>query len=347
MKTSDTAIVLTPPGAAAIAVVRIDGPGVAGFLTKYFSRRVVPRKLVHGELKDDGGSVIDDPVVVLAEDASFADMNLHGGVWVVAATLELLRRSGFDVIDTEPGAALPLETVEGDTILEREVLAHLPLAKTREGVAMLLAQPASWRRFVDSNPTPDLVERILRDPSLARLLHPPSVAIVGAPNVGKSTLANQLFAQQRSITADVPGTTRDWVGEIANLDGVPVMLLDTPGVRETSDPIEHQAIERSRAVVHGADLVVYVIDATAPFAPATDRQILRVLNKADRAAPPPGLEFDVATVATTGQGVDDLRRAIRRRLACDDLDPARPRVWTDRQRDALSRGDLASVLAAT
>ena len=70
----------------------------------------------------------------------------------------------------------------------------------------------------------------------------------GAPNVGKSTLANQLFAQQRSITADLPGTTRDWVGEMANIDGLPVMLVDTPGVRETSDAIEREAIERSGAV---------------------------------------------------------------------------------------------------
>src|SRR5688500_15300512 len=115
------------------------------------------------------------------------------------------------------------------------------------------------------------------------------------------------------------------------------MLLDTPGVRETSDPIEQHAIERSRDVVRGADLIVYVVDATAPFAPATDRsRVLRVLNKADRGVPP-GLEYDVATIATTGQGVDEPRRVIRARLGCVDLDPARPRIWTQRQRDVLNR----------
>jgi hypothetical protein len=83
-------------------------------------------------------------------------------------------------------------------------------------------------------------------------------------------------------------------------------------------------------------LILYVIDATAPFAPATLNAVLRVLNKADHGVPP-GLEFDVATIATTGQGLDELRRVIRARLGCSDLDAARPRIWTQRQRDALER----------
>jgi tRNA modification GTPase len=344
LSSGDTAIVLTPPaGAAAIAVVRINGPGVVDFLSNHFSRRAAPLRCVHGELQDASGAVIDDPVVVLSADGGFADVNLHGGPWVVASTLELLRRSGFDVTDAEPGKPLPLEAVEGETILEREVMSHLPLAKTEQGVRMLLAQPTNWRRFVDSAPTSEAIGRVLADECLTKMLHAPRVAIVGAPNVGKSTLANQLFARQRSITADLPGTTRDWVGEIANLDGLAVMLVDTPGVRETSDPIEHHAIERSREVVTGAELIVYVIDATAPFAPATDPAVLRVLNKADCGVPP-GLAYDVATVATTGQGVGELRRVIRERLGCDDLDPAHPRVWTQRQRDALARGDIDSTL---
>src|SRR5213075_1287570 len=77
-----------------------------------------------------------------------------------------------------------------------------------------------------------------------------------------STLANQLFGRERSITADVPGTTRDWVGELANVDGLMVMLVDTPGVRGTMDDIEREAIEVSRREVAGADLMIVVLDQT-------------------------------------------------------------------------------------
>ena len=330
----DTALVLTPPGAAAIAVIRIRGAGVTTFLSKHISRTARPLRCVHGELKDAGGAVIDDPVVVMSGDGEFADINLHGGPWVVASTLELLRRSGFDIINTEPGTPLPLEAVEGDTIVEREVMSYLPLAKTEQGVRMLLAQPENWRRFIASNPSPEAIRRTLDDDCLTKVLHPPRVAIVGAANVGKSTLANQLFAQQRSITADVPGTTRDWVGEIANIDGLPVMLVDTPGVRETTDAIEREAIARSRAVVAAAALVIHVIDATAPVAPAASTAGLRVLNKVDLGAGR-ALQYDVATVATSPKGIEELRRAILVRLGCEDLDRAHPRIWTPRQRDVL------------
>jgi tRNA modification GTPase len=157
--------------------------------------------------------------------------------------------------------------------------------------------------------------------------------------VGKSTLANQLFAQERSITADLPGTTRDWVGELANLDGLAVMLVDTPGVRETSDAIERAAIERSGAEVKRADLVVLVLDASTPISAKEQRLIeaytdaIRVWNKMDVAGAAPAMH-GIATVATTGIGVDQLRAAIRRRFGCETFDETRPRWWTEDQLDA-------------
>ena len=326
----DRATLLTAPGAAAaIAVVRIAGPGVVAFLAKHFSKPTPPLRCVHGELRDERGEVLDDPVVVMAADGAFADINLHGGPWVVASTLVSLERSGFAITEHDDHDA-------SDDI-EREMLAALPHAKTEAGVRMLLGQPAAWRKLLANPPPRDEIEAILADHTLERLIHPARVAIVGPPNVGKSTLANQLFAQERSITADVPGTTRDWVGEIANLDGVPVMLVDTPGVRDTADDIERRAIEASREVVRGADVIVYVIDAAEPHVPATTTDIIRVLNKIDRAPAPPGLEYDVATVATTGQGVDALRELIRSRLGVTDLTPEKPRAFTERQRTLLAR----------
>ena len=84
MNLESLAIVLTPQGGAAIAVVRLTGPRIGGFLAAHFSRPVSPSRCVHGELTD-AGRVIDDPVVVLSADGQSADVNLHGGPWIVPA----------------------------------------------------------------------------------------------------------------------------------------------------------------------------------------------------------------------------------------------------------------------
>src|SRR5688500_1515927 len=324
------AVLLTPPGAAAIAVVRITGARVGSFLAAHFSRAAKAGRCVHGKLRD-GGRVLDDPVVVLHEGGRAADLNLHGGPWVVESVIELLRRDGFELVET-PADALPDEVVdEHDGDIWREVMSHLPLARTEQALRVLLAQPAAWAR--GETPSVD-------DFSLWWLLHPPRVAIVGPPNVGKSTLANQLFAQERSITADLPGTTRDWVGEMANIDGLAVMLVDTPGVRETSDAIEREAIERSGAEVKRADLVVVVVDASVPLTREeqglidTHSNAIIVWNKSDRAVG--DATSGIRTVATTGAGVDRLRVGIRKRFGCESFDEHRARWWTQRQRAALT-----------
>src|SRR5690348_2579827 len=105
MDCRDTAIALTGPGAAAIAVVRLSGPGVTSFLQIHFTKPVAAGVCVHGDIID-GHRVIDDPVVVLAPDGAWADINLHGGAWVVQSFMALAARGGFDVID-RPGFPLP------------------------------------------------------------------------------------------------------------------------------------------------------------------------------------------------------------------------------------------------
>lgn len=338
-------MLLTPPGTAAIAVARLLGPGTTRFLEAHFSVAAKPGRCAHG-LLSASERVIDDPVIVLLPDGSGADVNLHGGPWVVQAFLELAREEGFERI--EPGLAsapLPDAATDGRSSLEGEVFAYLPSARTELGLRALLAQVQVWEGFAASfghDSAKVQISSILSDRSLCRLLDPPRVAIVGAPNVGKSTLANQLFARERSITANVPGTTRDWVGEIANIDGLPVMLVDTPGQRQTDDPIERTAIERSRAVIAEADLVIVVLDGSRPLEPESllreHPNALVVLNKSDC-----GVRIELSipqsipTAATLAQGVDDLRRAILRHFGCDNFDPRRPRWWTARQRGIIER----------
>jgi tRNA modification GTPase len=117
------------------------------------------------------------------------------------------------------------------------------------------------------------------------------VAIVGRPNVGKSSLFNALLAANRAIVTPIPGTTRDVLEEIANLRGYPFRLVDTAGIRPSTDLVEREGIERARASLESADLVLLVLDRSEPLTAADEEAIAAVrgkrvqvvLNKADLA----------------------------------------------------------------
>ncbi len=346
---ANRAMILTPAGSGAIAVVRINGPKVREFLAERLSRPVTSGRCVHADLRD-GDAIIDDAVVVLSEDGLTADLNVHGGPWIVERVIELLKREGFGVEEAHKEVA-PLWGVEGETILEKEMVAYLPRTRTELGVRVLLAQERAWRGFqervkrreIQSSDLRFQMERMLTDEGLKHLLHPPDVAIVGLANVGKSTLANRLFAQERSITADVPGTTRDWVGEYANVDGLVIHLVDTPGVRVSGDAIEQSAIAAARPVIEAAQLVVLVLDVTIPLSEQRDLiekypEALRVANKVDREGMWRAEDVGaLAVCAARGEGVEELRKQIRGRFGCEAIGGNAPMVWTDRQRQILAR----------
>ncbi|MBB5327212.1 tRNA uridine-5-carboxymethylaminomethyl(34) synthesis GTPase MnmE [Tunturiibacter gelidoferens] len=149
-----------------------------------------------------------------------------------------------------------------------------------------------------------------------------TMAIVGRPNVGKSSLFNRLIQRDRAIVTATPGTTRDLVTERLSLEGIPFELIDTAGLRQATDEAESIGITKSREVMSEADVVLLVLDATAPpheddratVAALSGRPFVIVLNKQDLAHSAPGAwEQTVQTVETsalTGSGILELRRAI-------------------------------------
>ncbi|MBF0331415.1 MAG: tRNA uridine-5-carboxymethylaminomethyl(34) synthesis GTPase MnmE [Candidatus Omnitrophica bacterium] len=178
------------------------------------------------------------------------------------------------------------------------------------------------------------------------------VVICGKPNVGKSSLLNALLRAPRAIVTDVAGTTRDVLEEMANIDGIPVNLVDTAGILTPRDKIEEEAVRRSRASVDSADIVLLVLDQSRPLE-NTDRDLLAliknphtiiVLNKADL---PVIVEnkFDVAAVnvsALTRSGLDELRQAmLKMALGAQGFD-GRGLVINDmRHAESLRRADEA------
>lgn len=153
-----------------------------------------------------------------------------------------------------------------------------------------------------------------------------ATAIVGHPNVGKSSLLNRMLHEDKAIVTDVAGTTRDVLEEYVNVRGVPLKLVDTAGIRETNDKVEKIGVERSRKAIKTADLVLLVLDSSNPLSDE-DRQLIKVtdeakriiiLNKTDL---PMQLDTDelfnlvpedqvIRTSATEGVGLDDLKEKI-------------------------------------
>lgn len=176
-----------------------------------------------------------------------------------------------------------------------------------------------------------------------------SVVLVGAPNVGKSSLLNALLGSDRAIVTDIPGTTRDLIEADLVLDGMPVRLVDTAGLRISDDPVEAAGIARTQERRAQADLEIVVRSAEEPWMEeegATDSapKSLSVFNKSDLVAPDIPRDADAVYVsALTGDGLDTLRQRIARAVGREPGDGQ----FTARQRhlDALDRSAACLVLA--
>ena len=174
-------------------------------------------------------------------------------------------------------------------------------------------------------------------------------AIVGRPNVGKSSVFNALVGAPRAIVTNRPGTTRDLVTEVVDLDGLRVTFVDSAGLREATDPAEVEGIERSRQIVETSDLTLFVVDDEATVE-ATDSKRLVVRNKSDLAPAVPGADGDrVSVSAKTGAGLDALRRRIVAALD-DQQTRERPEIsnvrhvtLVQRAHDALERARAAAL----
>lgn len=177
------------------------------------------------------------------------------------------------------------------------------------------------------------------------------VAIVGRPNVGKSSLFNRLLGSERAIVTDVAGTTRDHLHERFTINDIPVSLIDTAGLRETTDMIESIGVERARGLMSDADAVIVMLDASEELT-GEDREIIDsvgelnhiiVANKIDKLD-----KTELTTAkgerpktlyisAKTGEGVDELKQAILKPFAAEDVATSGFLVSDARHHDLLER----------
>ncbi len=392
MRADTIAAIATAPGEGAVGIVRVSGPDAAVIAERIVCGRLRDRRAVFARFRSpENGALLDEGLALLmrgprsytGEDV--VELHGHGGTLTLRRLLEAALVAGARA--AEPGeftlraflngrldltqAEAVLALVQARTAGAAELaLAGLegrlrePIRAARAAALELLAYLGARADFPDEDVPlreirPELtalcerLDRLLAGAEFGLIQREGvRVAIVGRPNAGKSSLLNRLLRQERAIVTPVPGTTRDTLQESANLRGLPVVLTDTAGIRETVDTVERLGVERSRASAAASDLVLLVVDASEPLT-GDDRTLLEepfgarrvvALNKCDL---PPAVNGDdpalaglvaVPVSALTGDGLEALEQALYDAATAGTHRPAEGAALTTvRQRDAARR----------
>lgn len=301
--------------------------------------------------------VMKAPKTFTREDV--IEINTHGGIAVTNEILQLVIREGARL--AEPGEFTKRAFLNGRVDLtQAEAIMDLIRAKTdkamsvavkqldgslselinntRQEILNTLAQVEVNIDYPEYDDVEEMTTALMREKTqefealLTRLLKTAkrgkilreglSTAIIGRPNVGKSSLLNNLLREDKAIVTDIEGTTRDVIEEYVNINGVPLKLIDTAGIRETDDIVEQIGVERSRKALEEADLVLLVLNASEKLTPQ-DRELIKIsqntnriilLNKTDlpEQIESPELPNDVIRISVlTNQNIDQIEERIK------------------------------------
>jgi tRNA modification GTPase len=336
-------------------------------------------------------AVLRAPRTYTREDT--VEITCHGGILPAKLVLDTLLENGAR--PAEPGEFTRRAFLNGRLDLaQAEAVADLIHARTelalaaaneqlagklsqrinelRDEMVKTLAHVEAHIDFPDEDISPDTKEQLLKRletgvkfmDELLRTANEGQIlrrgiraAIVGRPNAGKSSLLNQLLGHDRAIVSSIPGTTRDTIEETANIRGLPVVFVDTAGLRDARDEIEQEGIRRSHEILARAELILHVLDASEPLTEA-DKKFLadfagkkRILvrNKTDLPVklaefqiPNSGLRM-VDVCCLSGQGMEALKDTIRELIWSGEIKAEMLQVMINsRHQDALNRGRTAT-----
>ncbi len=374
MQVADTIVVrLTPEGRGAVAVLLVAGPQAveivgrlfAGHGNKPLSERTLGR-ILHGRWRTSDG----EEIVVCRRAKNEVEVHCHGGKAAAAQITAELVAVGC----AEIGWPAWIERREANSIraAARKLLAEARTERTARilldqyGGALENALQRIARHLLDGQAA-EAAEQLQcllnRAPLGLHLAAPWKVAIAGPPNVGKSSLLNALVGFERSIVFDQPGTTRDLVSIATAIDGWPIELIDTAGLRTGAEELEAAGIERAERQMRAADLVIWVREVgQGETGPEPPENVVRVLNKIDLVnarlavcaeCDDQSLAAPLLTSAITGQGITGLAAAIVRRLIGEPPAPGDAVPFSKEQErgiraahEAVERYDFRAAIAA-
>jgi len=359
--TTTHAAVLTPPGAGAIAVIRVSGSKAHEIVESLMRPTCItapgerPGRLVYATLVADD-TPLDDVLVstVPTTNEQAVDICCHGGIRIVERILEELQARGVEPVarPQRTDAVWPVQSQ-----VQREVVDALATARTEATAHFLAEQYARLPALLldaasccaaDAARADGLLENVTAGYQTARLLLDGiTVAIVGPPNAGKSTLFNRLTGRTAAVVSEAHGTTRDWLAEWIELGGFPVRLMDTAGTRHAVDELEADAIGRGHSIAASADLRLILIDGSAAVSDEELDDVSRwlafgpavlLVNKTDVAPIAVGhLSIDAPMwhiSAATGSGIADAVNALLDCLGAVPPERCGPTLFTQRQHEA-------------
>jgi len=389
MKKETIASITTPIGEGGIGVIHVSGSDSLEIINAVFKgkkrrdlRKAESKRLYYGDIYSNGSTVDEVIVNVLREQDSFTgedlvEINCHGGILAVKKILECVVSAGAKEVHWKELASRPLSNNKIDLIQE-EALLEIPKSKTKLGAKVLLDQyngalssliqetVAQVEKCENNKEQLNDINSKLREILATAtfgcaITSPQKLIITGKPNAGKSTLINALLKEDRLITHEEPGTTRDAIDEMISIDGIPLTIIDTAGIRETDHEVEKLGVLESKRQLIEADKIIIVFDSSRPVE-KEDREILKfieelelqkpdknisifpVLNKADL----PG-KLELKTVvgktfepicqvsALNGDGLTTLEKTLVSEFKeFTKYTPERPIIFTKRQQEDVS-----------
>jgi tRNA modification GTPase len=338
---SDSTVVveLTPTGRGAVAVVLVAGPRALTAVRQIF----VPNTAWCESGPTVGrislgrwGSEQGEELVVCRRETSQFEIHCHGGPAAVDGVINRLvsagcRREGWREWLASQATTDSIEARDPSMVAASIALSEATTARTA-GILLEQLNGAMARTVEDVRAAisrneldraAELVDSVLRFREVGlHLTTPWRVVIAGPPNVGKSSLLNAIAGYQRAIVSPMPGTTRDVVTINTAIDGWPVHIVDTAGLRETQDELESAGVALAGAAIDSADLILAVSDASQSMIAADfiswellpTQRVLSVANKCDLVPSPPPTPNTYYVSALTGQGIATLIAAIGRTL---------------------------------